>query len=26
MQDAKNRQKFAMCTPSYNSVGLYFSN
>jgi len=23
MQDAKNRQKVAICAPSYNFVGLY---
>ena len=26
MQDAKNRQKVAICAPSYNFVGLYLSN
>jgi len=26
MQDAKNRQKVAICTPSYNFVGLYLRN
>jgi len=26
IQDTKNRQKFAICAPSYNFVGLYLSN
>jgi len=26
MQDAKNRQKVAICAPSYNFVGLYLRN
>jgi len=26
IQDAKNRQKFAICAPSYNFVGLYLRN
>jgi len=26
MQDAKNRQKFAICAPSHNFVGLYLRN
>jgi len=26
MQDAKNRQKVAICAPSYNFVGLYLCN
>jgi len=26
MQDAKNRQKIAICAPSYNFVGLYLRN
>ena len=26
MQDANNRQKFAICTPSHNFVGLYLRN
>jgi len=26
MQDAKNRQKFVICAPSHNFVGLYFCN
>ena len=26
MQDAQNRQKIAICAPSYNFVGLYLRN
>jgi len=26
MQDGKIRQKIAICTPSYNFVGLYLRN
>jgi len=26
MQDAKNRQKFVICAPSHNFVGLYLRN
>ena len=26
MQDGKNRQKVAICAPSYNFVGLYLRN
>ena len=26
MQDSKNRQKLAICAPSYNVVGLYIRN
>ena len=26
MQDSKNRQKFAICAPSHNFVGLYLRN
>jgi len=26
IQDAKNRQKFAICAPSHNFVGLYLRN
>jgi len=26
IQDAKNRQKFVICAPSHNFVGLYLRN